>query len=269
MKSESSGIGYRRRGGGAGKPVVVLVHGIPGSAGVWDGVVSRLPDDVDVIVPDLLGFGESDRPTTIEALHAQGQAAALERLLGDTGVERAIVIGHDFGGPTAVALHARIRDRIVALGLLATNVFTDTPVPFPLTLATLPLVGRPLSRALFSGPSLAMVMRMGVGRPRTRLDRAAYLGDRRQQKAIRTIFGESLRSLASLYEPIERELAQISVPTAVAWGDHDTFFTVEDGRRTAEAVGAELTILEGAGHFLPDERPGEVASLIEGLVGQV
>jgi len=47
---------------GAG-PDVLLLHGIPGSGSVWDGVATRLAEHHRVVVPDLLGFGESSRPT--------------------------------------------------------------------------------------------------------------------------------------------------------------------------------------------------------------
>lgn len=80
----------------------------------------------------------------------------------------------------------------------------------------------------------------------------------------------SLRQLAELYRPVEDALGAISVPTLVGWGDHDPFFPVEQGRRTAEAVpGAELRLYEGAGHFLPEERPEELAADIALLVAEV
>ena len=58
-------------------------------------------------------------------------------------------------------------------------------------------------------------------------------------------------------------LKSVDMPSFVAWGDHDPFFPVEQGRRTANAIpGAQFEILEGAGHLLPDERPAHVAPLI-------
>lgn len=148
---------------------------------------------------------------------------------------------------------------IAGLALLATNAFTDTPIPFPLSTVTWPVIGRGFSRVLFSGPSLAMMLRSGVGRPRVRLDTSTHLGDQRQRRAIRTIFYGSLTNLSTLYRPIEDELRNITVPTTVSWGDRDPFFGVEQGERTAAAVGTELKVYANAGHFLPEERPGDVA----------
>ena len=79
-------------------------------------------------------------------------------------------------------------------------------------------------------------------------------------------FSASLTRLAELYGPIEQTLSTVSVPTFVAWGDRDPFFSVDQGRRTAHAIaGAQFELLERAGHFLPEERPNEVAALIAKL----
>ena len=55
----------------------------------------------------------------------------------------------------------------------------------------------------------------------------------------------------------------------VGWGDRDPFFPVEQGERTAAAANARLRVFEGAGHFLPHERPTEVADEIAALATAV
>jgi pimeloyl-ACP methyl ester carboxylesterase len=53
------------------------------------------------------------------------------------------------------------------------------------------------------------------------------------------------------------------MPTMVIWGDHDPFFSVAQGQRTASAIpGARFVLFEGAGHFLPEERPHAFADQI-------
>jgi pimeloyl-ACP methyl ester carboxylesterase len=258
-----SGLGYRRMG--SGQPLVLL-HGIPGSAATWAQVVERLPGGTEVIVPDLLGFGRSDRPHELDALHAVAQANALGSLLDELEVTRAIVIGHDFGGPVSLMLATTRPDLVAAIGLFATNAFTDTPIPFPLSMVNWPVVGAAARRALFCGPSLRMMLRQGVGSGGPQLDPAAHLGDSAQQAAIATLFAGSLTDLARLYEPVEAQLHALRVPTLVGWGDSDPFFSLEQGQRTAGAAGAELRIYLGAGHFLPQERPAELAADIGALV---
>lgn len=250
---------------GQGEPLLLL-HGIPGSRATWSAPADLLADAAQVLVPDLLGFGRSSRPRDLETLHARGQAEALADVLDGLGVETVTVVGHDFGGPVALMLAGLLPGRVRGLGLLASNVFPDTPVPFPLSLLHLPALGRHLGPVLFSRPSLATMLATGAGRPRPRLDRASHLGDAEQVRAIRTIFEGSLRHLADLYAPIEEQLTRWSGPTFVAWGDRDPFFPVAHGERTATTAGTTLTLLGGAGHFLPQERPAEVAAAVTTLL---
>ncbi len=147
---------------GAGQPVVLL-HGIPGSGAVWGEVADRLAADHQVIVPDLLGFGASSRTDRIEELWADNQAEAVAALLADLGVEKAILVGHDYGGPVVSHLIGRNPGVASALVLAATNAFGDTPVPFPLSGIFLPLVGGLWQQLLFSAPSLRMMVRQGTG----------------------------------------------------------------------------------------------------------
>jgi pimeloyl-ACP methyl ester carboxylesterase len=258
----SSKIAYRRVG--KGQPVVLL-HGIPGSASSWRLVAAEMPDTLDVLIPDLLGFGASDRPRSLQALHARAQASALAALLDELGMDKATVIGHDFGGPIAITLASSRPDLVNALGLLATNAFVDTPIPFPLSLTTAPLIGSLARRGLFSGPALRMMLRQGVGPNSSRPDPLTHLGDRRQQRAIATIFAGSLTRLAELYGPVEAALGRIDLPAFVGWGDHDPFFDLAQGARTAAAIGVDLRVYEGAGHFLPHERPHDVAAEVVAL----
>ncbi|HQQ75919.1 MAG TPA: alpha/beta hydrolase [Thermoanaerobaculia bacterium] len=248
-------------------PAVVLLHGIPGSGASWDHVADLLATRCRVLVPDLLGFAASSRSADPETLHARGQAAALQEALHGLQIERATLVGHDFGGPVALSLIARLPALATGLGLLSTNTFPDTPIPFPLSATTWPLVGGLAGGILFSPASFRMMLRQGVGPRSGALDAARAVGDAEQARAIATIFSTSLRSLAELYAPIEHALRSVTVPSFVAWGDRDPFFGVDQGRRTAKALtGARWALLEGAGHFLPEERPTEVASLIAELV---
>lgn len=239
---------------------VLLLHGIPGSSAAWQRVATLLrPHCPAVLAPDLMGF--AGQPGEGDGLLAPAQATHVLRLLDEAGCGRVAVVGHDFGGPVAAHVAARAPERVVALALLATNAFPDTPIPFPLSTLNLPLAGSVAERILFSRWSLATMVRRGVGRPRPQLDLDAYLGDAAQHAAIRTIFSTSLRRLGELYTPVEEALRSVTVPALVGWGDRDPFFSVALGERTAALIpAARFRLYEGAGHFLPDERPAEVAA---------
>lgn len=238
----------------------LLLHGIPGSSRSWRAVEDLLEDAHTVLRPDLVGFGSHTAAADARGLLAPSQAEHLLRYLDEAGVDRVVLVGHDFGGPVAAHLWATAPERISALALISTNVLPDTPVPFPLSALRLPLLGGAAGRLLFSGPALAGMIVAGAGRPWRRPDVRASVGGRRQRRAIRTIFAASLRELSELYAPVEQALSTVTVPTLVAWGTRDPFFPLAQAHRTVALVpGARLVVYDGAGHFLPEERPDELA----------
>jgi pimeloyl-ACP methyl ester carboxylesterase len=247
-------------------PPVLLLHGIPGVGAVWREVSRLLSARHRVVVPDLVGFGDSARSHEIQALWADAQAAAVAALMDDLRIDNALVVGHDFGGPVAAHLIAQARQRVAGLVLVSTNAFGDTPIPFPLSGILWPGVGLAWERMLFSAPSLRMMVKQGVGDRAVKLDPHLHVGDREQARAIRVIFGSALRELAPRYRPITEILSRVDVPTRVVWGDRDPFFPVEQAHRTAELIqGARTAVLPGAGHFLPEERPAELVAEVDEL----
>jgi pimeloyl-ACP methyl ester carboxylesterase len=231
----------------------------------------RLDGAFDLVVPDLIGFGASDRPSrpTIENVGPAAQAAGVAALLDELAVRRATVVGHDFGAPVSVLLAATRPDLVGALSLLAGNTFPDTPIPFPLSLTTASVIGGLFSRLLFSAPSLALMLRQGTGPGSTPPDADVYLGDRGQRRTIAAVFSGALTRLEELYSPVASALEVLEVPVLVGWGDSDPFFPVEQAERTAAAANARLRVFDGAGHFLPHERPTEVAREIAALATAV
>ncbi len=268
MEAASNAMAYRRGGSGS---TVVLLHGIPGQGRAWDAVRAVLDGSFDVVVPDLIGFGDSHRPSapTIEDVGPAAQAAAVIELLDELGVQRATVVGHDFGAPVGVLVAAARPDLVGALALLAGNTFPDTPIPFPLSLVTAPVIGGFFSRLLFSGPSLALMLRQGTGPSAAPPDADVYLGDSAQRGAIATIFSGALTHLGELYSPVAAALEHLEMPVLVGWGDRDPFFPLEQGERTAAAANARLHVFAGAGHFLPHERPADVAREIAAFATSV
>ena len=268
MARASNGMAYRRRGSG---PAVVLLHGIPGNRQAWEGVDEALGGSFDVITPDLVGFGESDCPSTrtIATVGPAAQAAAVAALLDELGIGGTILVGHDFGAPVGVLLATARPDLVNGLSLLAGNTFPDTPIPFPLSLVTAPGIGGLCSRLIFSRGSLALMLRQGTGPGAAPPGARVYLGDRSQRRTIAAIFSAALTDLAELYSPVAAALGQLDVPVLVGWGDRDPFFPVDQGERTATAANGRLRVFPGAGHFLPHERPTEVAHEIAALASVV
>lgn len=253
---------------GSGKETFLLLHGIPGSSLSWDKVANLLSNSgIKVMVPDLLGFGNSSRPSNISSLWVEAQANSILESLIKLDISKIHLVGHDFGGPISVTFSKLYPDRIKSLTLLATNTFTDTPIPPPLAMIKIPLVGSFWSKIIFSKASLYMMLKQGVGNKKTKLDYRAALGDGQQIYSIATIFATALRELSTRYKFVEESLADLKIPTKVIWGTKDPFFSIKQGRRTAAAIpNAKFIAIEGAGHFLPDEKPEEIAFELKAML---
>src|SRR5436189_6452810 len=85
---------------GSGGPVVLLIHGITGSARQWERVATLLSERYTVVAPDLLGHGESAKPRGDYSLGAY--AAGVRDLMIALGHRRATVVGHSLGGGIAM-----------------------------------------------------------------------------------------------------------------------------------------------------------------------
>jgi pimeloyl-ACP methyl ester carboxylesterase len=100
---------------GEGQPVVLL-HGFPDSHHLWRHQVEPLNRaGMRVIAPDLRGFGESDKPEAIEDYAITKSVADMVAVLDQLEIDKAHVVGHDFGAPVAWALAAFVPDRVEKL----------------------------------------------------------------------------------------------------------------------------------------------------------
>lgn len=96
-------------------PIIVLIHGSPGTSRVWQRVAERLAGRFRVLCPNLPGYGETT-PTAADDAGPSHAAQLLEALARDVGPPL-IVAGHSYGGVVALsmALRGKVAPRAVAL----------------------------------------------------------------------------------------------------------------------------------------------------------
>jgi epoxide hydrolase A/B len=83
-------------------PVVVLAHGFPELAYSWRHQIPALAEaGYRVLAPDQRGYGGSSKPEDVDAYNIVELSADIVGLLDDVGAERAVIVGHDFGGVVA------------------------------------------------------------------------------------------------------------------------------------------------------------------------
>jgi pimeloyl-ACP methyl ester carboxylesterase len=101
-------------------PAVLLLHGWPDSHALWRNQVPALVDaGYRVIAPDQRGFGASDRPTEVADYGIPYIVGDAVGVLDHLGVERAHVIGHDWGAAIAWAMAGFVSDRVDRLVALS------------------------------------------------------------------------------------------------------------------------------------------------------
>jgi epoxide hydrolase 4 len=101
------GVTLACRGAGAAGPRVLLLHGFPEAAFVWDGVMTALADRTRCVAPNQRGYAGSSAPAPVEAYHARHLVGDLVALIGQLGAPVDLVVAHDWGGALAWALAAR------------------------------------------------------------------------------------------------------------------------------------------------------------------
>ena len=103
---EAGGVGIEYEVAGAGRPVVLL-HGFPDSGRLWRYQVPALATaGFQVIVPDLRGYGRSDKPGPVDAYSLPLLAGDVLAILSELEIGQAHVVGHDWGAALAWGLAA-------------------------------------------------------------------------------------------------------------------------------------------------------------------
>ena len=119
MEVEGNGIRLYVEDSGEGTPVLML-HGFPDSHRLWRHQVPVLNEaGLRTIVPDLRGFGESDRPEGVEAYSILNVIEDLRLVLDHLDVSKAHVVGHDWGAVSAWVFASIFPDRVLSLTALS------------------------------------------------------------------------------------------------------------------------------------------------------
>jgi pimeloyl-ACP methyl ester carboxylesterase len=115
MRVDVDGVGIEYEVTGDGPPVVLL-HGFPDSGRLWRHQVPALVQaGFRVIVPDLRGYGRSDKPAEVEAYRMDMLVGDVLAVMDAAGAERAHVVGHDWGAGVAWATALIAADRVERL----------------------------------------------------------------------------------------------------------------------------------------------------------
>lgn len=95
---ELNGVRYHVGEQGSGDKVVLLLHGMPDTSSVWDYQIPALvAAGYRVVVPDMLGYGETDKPQEPQRYNGELIIGDMLALLETLGVSQVDLVGHDWG----------------------------------------------------------------------------------------------------------------------------------------------------------------------------
>ena len=242
-------------------PAVLLLHGQPGSAADWDGVVRALGELVTPIAIDRPGWDGVHSPRDL-AGNVQAALSALDA----RGTERALVVGHSLGAAVAAWLAATHPSRVTALVLAAPAANRAALYPVDRWLAA-PIAGEIAGSATLAGAGVALSLpwlRRHLS-ARTGIDESYLRGIRRVSltpRAWRAYVSEQ-RTLVRDLPKLERHLPAITAPTTVVAGAADRVVPARASRLLSEQIrGARLLVSQHSGHLLPQRHPQLLADAI-------
>ncbi|KAJ7714143.1 alpha/beta-hydrolase [Mycena metata] len=110
-----------------GKPVLFFAHGFPANSRIWRKQVAFFePSGYGILVPDLLGYGATDKPTDPKLYVGSGHAQDITDLLDAEGLDRVVAIGHGWGCFPVARLVNYHPQRVSACGFIAMGYLPPT-----------------------------------------------------------------------------------------------------------------------------------------------
>lgn len=225
---------------------LILLHGIGASAERWSRVIPALSKYFHVIIPDIIGFGYSDKPAVEYTM--EFFIDFFKVFLDNLSISKSSIIGSSFGGHVATEFAIRFNHMVEKLVLVspAGMMKTSTPTLDRYIMAALYPVYehvyeafREMAYDAESAVSEEIVMDF-VNRMRLTNAKYAFMS---------TVLG--IR-----YAPkLNGRLSNITVPTLLVWGEHDRMIPLQYAREYDEIPKRELVVIKNCGHTPYVEKP--------------
>ncbi len=248
---------------GSGDPII-LIHGIPTWGYLWHRLLPVLSDRHRLLVPDLLGFGFSDKSDRFDrSIHAQ--ACMVEQWMDALGIASATVIAHDIGGGVALRLATGSPERVSKLCLINNVCYDSWPIEAMLQM------GHPETRRKVAAPTLLMLLRQALKQGFHSTPDDGLLSGLLAPYTTEVGKLSLIRNAAALNTNLTTELtpllARMNIPTLILWGEDDVFQAVRFGERLAwDIPQARLIRIKEGRHFVMFDQPQTVEDHLTAFV---
>lgn len=252
-------LAYRRSGTGI---PVLLLHGVASYSFLWRPIMAGLVDDFDLIAPDLLGCGASEKPMD-EDYSIIAQAELMIHLMDALGIQRFHLIGHDVGGGIAQIMAVKYPDRLIDLSLINPVGYGYWPVQ-PITVMRTPVI-RHLAQAAMNYRMMRLIVRHALyNKDCLSTELMDEFWAPFKTDAGRNGFFNFIKAINNrLLIDITEKLRCLNLPVLLIQGNADAYLSKNiciDLLR--DIPGARLEQIPHGGHFIQFDEPKAIISLL-------
>ncbi|WP_442506003.1 alpha/beta fold hydrolase [Novipirellula sp. SH528] len=253
-------VSYVDEGSGntADQDPVVLLHGIPVWGYLWHKVLPALATNHRTLVPDLLGFGFSDRRDCFDRSITR-QAEMIDGWMEKLGIARAAFVAHDIGGGVALRLATLFPHRVSRLCVMNCVCYDSWPIELMLQF------GHPSAKSIASASttiaSLNVALKSGFAKSPPADVMEGLLAPYHTEVGKLSLIRSAAALNTNQTTEITDRLHCIDVPTLVLWGEDDKFQLLKFGKRLAKDIpGAQFVPIVDARHFVMLDQPAKVVA---------
>jgi pimeloyl-ACP methyl ester carboxylesterase len=264
LETDHGSICYRQYGGG---PLIIMLHGFPDLEGTFAAQIEDLSKTHLVVTPRLRGYPPSSTPSGLEHYALPAVAQDVRALIDHFGAEKALIVGHDWGGCVAQLFALLHPERVSGLVMLNAPVIASFDSTFAsdaeqqsMSAYTLPYI----SYESGDDKNVEFVTR-NIRDAEWRASISRYLET------------QPIEGMLSYYKanypgsPYKRETPPgllLDVPTLIVWGKEEEYFApaVLDGLANHFSKSMRLVTIPHAGHWVHRDAPQQVTREIRSWI---
>jgi pimeloyl-ACP methyl ester carboxylesterase len=234
--------------GPANGPVVVLVHGLGANAEDWDNLAPYLVKaGFRVYIPDLIGYGRSDKPTTGFPYSVRSEAAAVVGFMDAVGLKQVTLGGWSMGGWIATFIAVEHPERVGRLMLFdAAGLYIKPTWNTELFVPQTPGQIEELQALLMPEP-----------KPLPGFIARDYL---RLMRSNGWVIHRAMDTMRYGQDTTDNMLARLKMPVLIEWGAADRIFPLDQAQTMHRLIPqSQLDIYEGCGHRAPAQCAEQMA----------
>jgi pimeloyl-ACP methyl ester carboxylesterase len=271
---ELNGITVHYKKYGSGKPTLILVHGFGSNLNSWKKVLPVLAERYTVIAYDWIGFGLTTRPmpetwTGKNPYGTSGQVEILIGLMDALSVEKAVIIGHSVGAliaGEAALLHPQRINPLILVGPVLKAKKQSAMMKWLMRTPQMDRIGPLLSRQILNRDDEVI--------------RSAWHDPSMITKEIHEDYHKPLQIRGwdyGLWEFAKAEkvnvlakVGQFKLPVLIISGSDDHIVPARNSIELYRWIpGAEMAVIENAGHIPQEEKPAEFISVVQAFINKI